>query len=199
MREIPVLSSIGMARVRSPEKRSAILQAAVHEIAEAGLGAPTAKIARRAGVAAGTLFTYFTNKEELLNELYLELKIEVYARVNADFPHKGSLERRARHIWSSFLDWAIEFPEKRKVSVQLNVSDLITPETRARTAAERGTIDETLSELGNRSARRGLPKGFEAATMAAMQEATMEFIAKQPKQREKLIERAFQAFWRASR
>ena len=41
----------------------------MHEIAEVGLGAPTAKIARRAGVAAGTLFTYFANKEELLNEL----------------------------------------------------------------------------------------------------------------------------------
>jgi hypothetical protein len=59
-----VLSSTGMARVRSPEKRSAILQAAVHETAEVGPGAPTAKIARRAGVAAGTLFTYFANKEE---------------------------------------------------------------------------------------------------------------------------------------
>src|ERR1700738_5452259 len=104
-----------MARVRSPEKRSAILRAAVYEIAEAGLGAPTAKIARRAGIAAGTLFTYFANKEELLNELYLELKGEVYARVNSNFPHKGNLERRARHIWSSFLDWAIEFPEKREV------------------------------------------------------------------------------------
>jgi len=187
-----------MARVRSPEKRTAILQAAVHEIAEVGLGAPTAKIARRAGVAAGTLFTYFANKEELLNQLYLELKGEVYTRVNANFPHQGSLERRARHIWSSFLDWAIEFPERRKVSLQLNVSDRITPETRMRTAAQRGTIDGTLSELGTRGALRG-PAGFAAATMAAMQEATMEFMAKQPKQREELIERAFQVLWRAVR
>ena len=41
-----------MARIKSPEKRSAILQAAVREIAEVGLGAPTAKIGRRAGPAA---------------------------------------------------------------------------------------------------------------------------------------------------
>ena len=186
-----------MARVKSPEKRSAILQAAVHEIAETGLGAPTAKIAKRAGIAAGTLFTYFANKEELLNELYLQLKVEVYTRVNANFPHKAGLERRARHVWSSFLVWAIEFPEKRKVSLQLNVSDLITPETRTRTAAARGTIDATLSELGSRTALRGLPEGFATAIMAAMQEATMEFISKRPKQREELIERAFQVFWRA--
>jgi AcrR family transcriptional regulator len=188
-----------MARVKSPEKRSAILKAAVHEIAEVGLGAPTAKIARRAGVAAGTLFTYFANKEELLNELYLELKGEVYARVNGNFPQKANLERRARHIWSSSLDWAIEFPEKRKVSVQLNVSDLITPETRAKTAAQRGTTDETLSELGTLGELRGLPAGFATATMSAMQEATMEFVAKQPKRREELIERAFQVFWRTLR
>ena len=87
-----ILSSIGMARVRSPEKRSAILQAAVREIAENGLAAPTAQIAKRAGVAAGTLFTYFASKEALLNQLYLELKGEVYTRINTDFPHKGSLE-----------------------------------------------------------------------------------------------------------
>jgi AcrR family transcriptional regulator len=188
-----------MARVRSPEKRSAILQAAVHEIAEVGLGAATATIAKRAGVAAGTLFTYFASKEELLNEVYLELKIEVYARINVDFPHKGSLERRAWHIWASFLDWAIEFPEKRKASVQLNVSDLITPETRARTATERGAVDVTFSELGSRSGLHGLPAGFAAAAMAAMQEATMEYIAKRPKQRKELMERGFQVFWRALR
>jgi AcrR family transcriptional regulator len=145
-----------MARVKSHEKRAAILRAAVHEIAKAGLGAPTAKIASRAGVAAGTLFTYFANKEELLNELYVELKGEVYARINTNFPHQGNLERRARHIWSSSLDWGIEFPEKRKASVQLNVSDLITFETRARTAAQRGTVDRTLNELGTRGALRGL-------------------------------------------
>jgi AcrR family transcriptional regulator len=144
----------------------------------------SARLRRRspgAGVAAGTLFTYFANKEELLNELYVELKGEVYTRINANFPHKGSLERRARHIWSCVLDWAIEFPEKRKASLQLNVSDLISPETRTRAAAGRSTIGGTLSELGTRGAVRGLPAGFAMATMAAMQEATMEFIAKQPK------------------
>jgi aryl-alcohol dehydrogenase-like predicted oxidoreductase len=86
-----------MARVRSPEKRTAILQAAVHEIAKAGLGAPTAKIARRAGVPAGTLFLCFANKEELLNELYLELKGEAYKRRKDFLPE----EQRAVSIISA--------------------------------------------------------------------------------------------------
>jgi AcrR family transcriptional regulator len=186
-----------MARARSPEKRSAILEAAVHEIAKAGLGAPTAKIARRAGVAEGTLFTYFATKEELLNELYLELKLEVYRRVNAGFPQNAGLERRVRHVWSSVLEWALASPAKRKVSVLLNVSHLITPETRGRTAPERRALDATLHELGRRTALRGLPDGFAAATMSALQEATMDFIAAHPRQRDQLVERAFGVLWRA--
>jgi AcrR family transcriptional regulator len=188
-----------MARARSPDKRSAILRAAVHEIAQTGLGASTANIAGRAGVATGTLFTYFANKKELLNELYFELKLEAYARINSDFPRKAGLERRARHVWSGFLDWSIEFPEKRKVSAQLNVSDLITSETRARTAEARSNIDATFQELGSRIALRGLPAGFAAAVMISLQEATMDFIAKQPNQREELTRRAFQIFWRTLR
>ncbi len=188
-----------MARVKSPEKREAILEAAVREIAEGGLGASTASIAGRAGIAAGTLFTYFATKEELLNELYVELKAEVYARINAGFPHKAGLERRARHVWSSYLAWAVEFPEKRKVSVQLNVSDVITTETRKRTEAVRSAIDATLSEVATLAGLRGMPEGFAASLMAAMQEATMEHVAKQPRRREEILERGFRVFWRAVR
>src|SRR5258707_10194731 len=111
-----------MARSKSPEKRNTILQAAVREIAEAGLGAPTAKIARRAGLAAGTLFTYFANKEKLLNELYLELKIEVYRSVDTNFPRKANLERRAGAALSRPLVCGTETPRKQKDWAQLNSS-----------------------------------------------------------------------------
>src|SRR3984893_5444810 len=154
-----------MARARNPGKRIAILHAAVDEIAETGLGASTAKIAERAGVATGTLFTYFANKKELLNELYFELKVEAYTKINSNFPRKAGLERRARHVWTGFLDWSIEFPEKRKVSAQLNVSDVTTPETRVIAAEALSNIDATLHELGSRSPLRGLPEGFAAAIM----------------------------------
>ncbi len=188
-----------MARLKSPDKRSAILQAAVQEIAESGLSAATAKIARRADVATGTLFTYFANKDELLNELYIELKLEVYSRINTGFPHQASLERRARHVWTSVLTWAIEFPEKRKVSAQLNLSDVITSETRARMTSQRNKVDSTLSDLQGREVLQGLPAGFAGAVMSAMQEATMDFIAREPNRRADLIERGFQIFWRAVR
>jgi len=188
-----------MARLKSPEKRDAILEAAVHEIARNGLSASTASIARRAGVASGTLFTYFPSKEALLNELYLELKREVYGRVNANFPASASLEHRARHLWTQFLAWALERPEHRKVSVLLNLSEILTPKTRAEALALRGQSEDVLAEISRRPPLRGLPPQFVSSFMAAIQETTIGVVARQPKRRDELIARSFQVFWRAVR
>jgi AcrR family transcriptional regulator len=58
-----------MARQKSDEKHSAILQAAIRVIDRQGLGAATAKIAAEAGVSKGSLFTYFPTKADLLSHL----------------------------------------------------------------------------------------------------------------------------------
>jgi len=68
-----------MARPKSDDKRSAIMNAAIRVIADDGLGAATAKIAKEAGVSNGALFTYFRSKGDLLNQLYIELKTEMAA------------------------------------------------------------------------------------------------------------------------
>jgi AcrR family transcriptional regulator len=185
-----------MARPRSPEKSRAILQAAVQEIALAGLGASTAKIARAAKLAEGTLFTYFPTKDDLLNALYFELKSEVYRRIQDGFPDQAELRLRARHIWVAYLRWAIEQPEERKVSLQLNVSDVVTDATRKRVAALSGPVVPTLREVAGMGVFLGMPKEFVSSAMGAMQEAVMETVAKNPAKKEKLIERGFEAFWR---
>lgn len=48
-----------------PQKRAAILQAALHEFAVAGYGASTDAIANRADVSKGTVFRYFDSKAML--------------------------------------------------------------------------------------------------------------------------------------
>ncbi len=59
-----------MARPLSEEKRQTLIHTAIALIAEQGLSASTANIAKQAGVAAGTLFTYFDSKESLFNQAY---------------------------------------------------------------------------------------------------------------------------------
>jgi AcrR family transcriptional regulator len=188
-----------MARARSPEKRQALLQSAVREIAEAGLGVSTAKIAKGAGLAEGTMFTYFASKNDLLNELYIDLKSETYRLIHLNFPHQAGLRERAQHIWTEYLHWAIEKPEERKVSVLLNLSAVISAATRDQVNAERGTVAQTLGELDERGAFKDLPPGFASSSMLAMQEAVMEMAAKKPRQKAKLVEQAFNAFWRMAK
>jgi len=188
-----------MARARSPEKRQAILQAAVREIAEAGLGASTARIANGAGFAEGTMFTYFSSKEDLLNELYIELKTEVYLRINVGFPRESGLRECVQHIWTEYLQWAMEKPAERKVSVLLNLSTVVSVATRDRISAERGAVTQTMDELDERGAFRDLPAGFASSAMTAMQEAVMDMATNKPRQRAILIEKAFDAFWRMAK
>ena len=60
-----------MARTSTGNKRERILDAAVVEIARRGYAATTvAMIARRAGVADGTIYLYFKNKDEILVQLF---------------------------------------------------------------------------------------------------------------------------------
>jgi AcrR family transcriptional regulator len=193
----PALSE--MARARSPEKRKAILDAAVREIAENGLGASTANIARRASLATGSLFTYFATKEQLLNELYLALKEEVSERIAADFPVRGDLKSRLRHVWTRYAAWALDFVEKRKVVMRLGVSDVITPETRTRSLANLAQVDAAFRELSRSAALRGLPAGFAASLMTAFQQALIDTVEKNPARREVLVRKIFELYWRAVR
>jgi TetR/AcrR family fatty acid metabolism transcriptional regulator len=56
-----------------PEKRRAILHAAVRVFAEKGYhGCRIADVARQAGVAYGLVYHYFQNKEELLESVFAE-------------------------------------------------------------------------------------------------------------------------------
>ena len=185
-----------MARPRSAAKRQAILDSAVHEIAQAGLSASTASIAKGANLAEGTLFTYFATKTDLLNELYVELKSEVYRRVNAGFPHHADLSQRAHHVWTETLRWAIERPDQRKVSMHLNASTLVTEQTRKSIGAQSAAVAKAMRELSAKGAFKDLPPGFASSAITGMQDAVLETIARRPRQKAGLIDNGFKAFWR---
>ena len=80
-----------MAKPKSEDKRNSILSAATQVFAERGLGAPTAAITSAAGIAEGSLFTYFKTKDELINALYCELKLELADSMMSGFPRKQSV------------------------------------------------------------------------------------------------------------
>ncbi len=56
------------------DKRSSIIQAAMRLIADQGFhGTPTSQIAQEAGVGVGTIYRYFKDKDELIEEIHGQL------------------------------------------------------------------------------------------------------------------------------
>jgi AcrR family transcriptional regulator len=186
-----------MARAKSPEKRSALFDAAVSVFAGEGLGAPTARIAQQAGVAVGTLFLYFATKDDLLNELYIALKREAYERVNQGFPDGADLRTRTQHVWTRYVAWGTKFPEKQRVTQQLGLSDRVTATARAQASVDRAQVDAVLNDLAAGLRPSGLGAEFVAGMMLSMQEAAMAFADRHPRRKKQSLEAGFEAFWRA--
>src|ERR1700730_17541316 len=89
-----------VARPKREDKRNAILDAATRLFAEGGPAAsPTSEITNWAGVSQVTLFTYFRTKDDLINSLYREIKLELADAMMSDFPRKKNVRTRLRHVW----------------------------------------------------------------------------------------------------
>ena len=93
-----------MARPKSEDKKQALLEAATCAIAQSGIAASTAMIARSAGVAEGTLFRYFATKDDLLNALYLHLKSDLCQAMLAGLVENVSPKEFTHTIWNSYID-----------------------------------------------------------------------------------------------
>jgi AcrR family transcriptional regulator len=186
-----------MAHPRGEDKRTAILEAAAEVVAMLGVSAPTAKISSGAGVAEGTLFTYFANKDELLNQLYLKIKTDLRDAIMTGYPSGKSLIDRSRHFWNGYIGWGTANPQKLKAVRQLAVSERITEDSRKIVGEAFGEFNDLIRECAAGGALKDQPPAFASAVMSAIAETTMEFIAREPAHKNRYKEAGFEAFWKA--
>nr|WP_272213290.1 TetR/AcrR family transcriptional regulator [Marinicella sp. W31]MDC2879236.1 TetR/AcrR family transcriptional regulator [Marinicella sp. W31] len=184
-----------MARPASEEKRTAIMNATIGLVAAAGTGTSTAKIAKKAGVAEGTVFTYFSTKEALLSALLLELEGEL-ADILLKDPLPGDEGREdMQHFWNRLIDWGVTNPTKWRTLKRLKISSQV-PDS-IRTQGER-RFDEAAVVLARALARQAGEDAnirYAGIIMNAIAEATFDAIADNPNQRETLKLRGFAVFW----
>ena len=108
-------------------KKDHILQSALQLFAAEGLGVPTAKIAKQAGVANGTLFNYFPTKQDLIDALYLAIKkemVELFLAGGAD--RAESLKQTSFVVWNSYVRWAIAQPQKHNIMNLLTTANVLS-------------------------------------------------------------------------
>jgi AcrR family transcriptional regulator len=171
-----------VARPKSEDKKNAILNAATRLFAKRGLAAaPTSEISERAGVAEGTLFTYFATKDDLINSLYREIKLELADAMMSDFPRKKNVRTRLRHVWDRYVNWGIANPKQRKVLAQLQVSEALTKESKDAGSAPFVEFQAMIRDaIEQRIFRNDLPEELISKSLAALVEATIDLTASNP-------------------
>ena len=186
-----------MARPKSEAKQNAILAAATRVFAERGLtAAPTSEISRQAGVAEGTLFTYFKTKDDLIKALYREIKLEQADAIMSGFPRKKSVRIRLRHVWDGYVNWAMMNPEQRRVLSQLQVSGMLSKQSlEAGSAPYVEVHNMTRQAIDQHILRTDLPIELISKMLAASAEATIDLIALRPGMANKYRNGGFEVYW----
>jgi AcrR family transcriptional regulator len=94
-----------------PDKREEIVRAALELIAEHGFhGAPMAMVAERAGVAAGTIYRYFENKDVLIAELFREVEGKIHGVLLEGYSPQKPIRERFLHLGTTLLTYFIANP-----------------------------------------------------------------------------------------
>lgn len=90
--------------MRTAERRAAIVDAAMEEFIARGFAATRLDdIAKRAGVAKGTIYLHFKDKESMFEELVRIVIVPVVARLNALPPPTGSVRELVETFAGNFL------------------------------------------------------------------------------------------------
>lgn len=134
------------------DKQKEILSAALRLFVDQGFhGTPTSKIAREAGVANGTLFHYFPTKDDLVINLYLEVKSQMTAYIMRHSGAEKSLKSQLRNYYINSLTWALDNRTEFHFIQQFHTSPY----------AKMVDVERVNEQMGNAVAliRKGIEKG----------------------------------------
>ena len=181
------------------DKRTAIIETALKLFTERGFhGTSTAQISKEAGVATGTLFNYFPTKEDLINNLYFEVKGKLSRSMGNGIEIESSFQDKLRRLWSNLIKWGIDNQEEFLFVDQFCSSPYITKFTREEVMKEY----VFLRNLVNEGIKTGEIKDFSPELTISMfyqgSRAVVNLILNSdPSQDEnELIEDGFQIIWR---
>lgn len=94
-------------------KRDQILETTLNLVAEIGFHATSINlIIEKSGVATGTVYHHFKNKEELIDNLYSELKEEMGKAIITNLEQQLNFREKFFLIWKNLFSFYIQNPKK---------------------------------------------------------------------------------------
>jgi len=116
---------------KSIDKRNALVKATIDLVNNNGFHAtPMSKIAKMANVSPATIYLYFENKQDLVNQTYIEVKSEytkyAFNGYNANAPVKEAF----KYIWNRIADFKLKQCEHALFLAQCDNTPMIDEASR---------------------------------------------------------------------
>lgn len=94
------------------DKKKAILESTLELIKENGFhGTPMSLVAKKAGVAAGTIYHYFDSKDTLICELHAVVKKQMLDAILQDDREGLDFQERFYFLWTNHFHFYIRHPD----------------------------------------------------------------------------------------
>lgn len=101
-----------MVKRRTGDKLGDIRRATVAEVVESGSSAASVNaIAKRAGLAVGTVYRYYDNKDQMLRAVYLAIKADLHAVMMDAVENADTTEAKIKAMWFAVLDFSYLRPD----------------------------------------------------------------------------------------
>ncbi len=156
--------------------RTQIIEASIDLFAQSGFwNTPTSKIVKHAGISTGTLFNYFESKNGLIDEVFLQLRQEQTAHIEAGYPEDGTVRERVEHIWFREIDWGVRFPVRYRLLQQLKLSDLVSRDAKDRSWDQWSFAKNVIPEAIESGLYRDVTVEFVARVAFAHRDAAIDY------------------------
>lgn len=116
---------------KSIDKRNALIKATIELVNNSGFHAtPMSKIAKMANVSPATIYLYFQNKQDLVNQTYLEVKTKYTDFVFKTYHENTSVKTGFEIIWKRIAEFNIHECEYSFFLNQCNNTPIIDEPSR---------------------------------------------------------------------
>jgi len=179
------------------DKKTLIMQSTLKLITENGFHAtPVSMIANDSGVAAGTIYRYFKNKEDIINELYTYVKIDFNNAILKGMYQDISIREEYYLKWRNMVDYYMNNPLEAKFMQQYAASPYINGDV-VKSSLEKYSH---LRDLHKRAVKFSIIKDISYEAIAIVMLGTVNELyrinnLKMFKVDERITDEVFQIFW----
>lgn len=162
-------------RTKDKSKVMAIFDATVNLTAKVGIaGLKMSLIAQEAEIAAGTIYLYYKNKQDLLNAVYTNLKTEGIFSVMGKIEHLP-IQVQLFRLWEVAFEYHVSHINKSVFIEQFERSSLISPENKTMEIDSMSYLHKTLDD----AKKKGVVKAIDNHIIISMIIGFMKYLSVQ--------------------